>query len=180
MFDSEELQNECSHRSDWRKGRLGKFQTRTWKVSCWIKASVLRHSSGWMSVCHLTLQLRHVFGQLSQEGLRKAGEQSGRQLLLPVLFVLHLQGQQNCFYVLLFSFTFIENVNWVVKRHSGFESGELLDTQKRACLWGERTGSGSRRAPSCHHSHPEMNDVVCIKLLKYFFTLNNCGLTVLF
>lgn len=106
MFDSEELQNECSHRSDWRKGRLGKFQTRTWKVSCWIKASVLRHSSGWMSVCHLTLQLRHVFGQLSQEGLRKAGEQSGRQLLLPVLFVLHLQGQQNCFYVLLFSFYF--------------------------------------------------------------------------
>lgn len=106
MFDSEELQNECSHRSDWRKGRLGKFQTRTWKVSCWIKASVLRHSSGWMSVCHLTLQLRHVFGQLSLEGLRKAGEQSGRQLLLPVLFVLHLQGQQNCFYVLLFSFYF--------------------------------------------------------------------------
>lgn len=71
-----------------------------------MTASVLRQSSGWMSVCHLTLQLRHVSGPLSLQGLRKAGEQSGRQLLLPVLFVLHLQDQQNCFYVLLFSFHF--------------------------------------------------------------------------
>lgn len=41
---------------------------------------------------HLTLELRHLLGQLRLEGLREAGEQSGPQLLLPVLFVLHLQG----------------------------------------------------------------------------------------
>lgn len=41
---------------------------------------------------HLTLELRHLLGQLRLEGLREAGEQSGAQLLLPLLFVLHLQG----------------------------------------------------------------------------------------
>lgn len=44
-----------------------------------------------MYVCHLALQLRHLLGQLSLEGLRKAGEQTGG--LLHVLFVPHLQGQ---------------------------------------------------------------------------------------
>lgn len=41
---------------------------------------------------HLTLELRHLFGQVCLEGLREAGEQSGPQLLLPLLLVLHLQG----------------------------------------------------------------------------------------
>lgn len=44
----------------------------------------------------LTLELRHLLGQLSLERLRKAGEQSRRQILLHVLFVLHLQGGAEC------------------------------------------------------------------------------------
>ena len=41
-------------------------------------------------MCHLTLELRHLLGQLGLEGLRKAGEQTGS--LLQVLSVPHLQG----------------------------------------------------------------------------------------
>lgn len=44
--------------------------------------------------CHLALELRHLLGQLGLEGLREAAEQTGRQLLLHVLLVLHLQGRQ--------------------------------------------------------------------------------------
>lgn len=51
------------------------------------------------SVCHLALQLCHLLGQLSLEGLRKAGEQTGRLLLLNVLFVFHLQGRHVCLFV---------------------------------------------------------------------------------
>lgn len=43
---------------------------------------------------HLALQLRHLLGQLGLEGLREAAEQTGRQLPLHVLLVLHLQGRQ--------------------------------------------------------------------------------------
>lgn len=41
---------------------------------------------------HLTLERRHLLGQLGLEGLRQTGEQTGGQLLLHLLFVLHLQG----------------------------------------------------------------------------------------
>lgn len=41
---------------------------------------------------HLTLERRHLLGPLSLQGSRQAGEQTGRQLLLHLLFVLHLQG----------------------------------------------------------------------------------------
>lgn len=40
---------------------------------------------------HLALELRHLLGQLGLEGLRQTGEQAGRQLLLHLLSVLHLQ-----------------------------------------------------------------------------------------
>lgn len=43
-------------------------------------------------VSYLTLELRHLLGHLGLKGLREGGEQAGRQLLLPRLLVLDLQG----------------------------------------------------------------------------------------
>lgn len=49
-------------------------------------------SSSSTVVGYLTLELRHLLGHLGLKGLREGGEQAGRQLLLPRLLVLDLQG----------------------------------------------------------------------------------------
>lgn len=51
-----------------------------------------RCSSSSAVVGHLTLQLRHLLCNQGLKSLRESGEQAGRQLLLPRLLVLDLQG----------------------------------------------------------------------------------------
>lgn len=138
-----------------------------------MKASVLRHSSCWRkvfvtwlcsSVTSLASSVCRVWGRLEN----KVDDSS----FCPSSLYFTCSVNRTVFMFFYFLFTFIENLNRVVKMHSGFESGELLDTQKRACLWREMTVSGSRRASSWHHSHPVMKDVVCIKLLNYPISLH--------